>query len=507
MGRGTCRGRPRQLLASAAATLEAERAWALGDFHAAALAFDTACHDATQRQRPWHRALIAERSARFFLAHGLDHAGYGLLAQARGEYATWGAAAKGGQLDWAYPTLGGHEDTAAAPSTGKPDNKPQRRSTLTTGTVDLLGILSASQALSSETSIERLHARVVEVLGAMTGATGVHLLLWNEDRQGWQQPAPGGGIPAGGPGRERAVPMSVLRYVQRTGEALVVVDATRDERFNRDPYFTDLDCCSLLALPIQSRDTLRAVLLMENRLLRHAFNTDRLDAATLIAGQLAVSLDNAQLYAELSASRARIVTTADHTRRRIERDLHDGAQQRLVSLALKARAAQAKVPPEAGELAAQLDDLAGGLSGALDELRELARGVHPAVLAAGGLRPALKPLARRSSVPVRLDVRVVERLAETIEIAAYYVVSEALTNAAKHARATVVDIEVDANDDVPRIRVRDDGRGGARLDGGTGLLGLRDRVETLGGRLRIQSPVGAGTTVEAELPQGLHRAP
>ena len=95
----------------------------------------------------------------------------------------------------------------------------------------------------------------------MTGATGVHLLLWNEDRQGWQQPAPGGGIPAGGPGRERAVPMSVLRYVQRTGEPLVVVDATRDERFNRDPYFADLDCCSLLALPIQSRDTLRAVLL------------------------------------------------------------------------------------------------------------------------------------------------------------------------------------------------------------------------------------------------------
>ena len=104
-------------------------------------------------------------------------------------------------------------------------------------------------------------------------------------------------------------------------------------------------------------------------------------------------------------------------------------------------------------------------------------------------------------------MRVVERLAEPIEIAAYYVVSEALTNAAKHARATVVDIEVDANDDVLRIRVRDDGRGGARLDGGTGLLGLRDRVETLGGRLRIQSPVGAGTTVEAELPQGLHRAP
>ena len=483
--------------------LEAERAWALGDFHAAALAFDTACRDAPSHQRPWHYALIAERSGRFFLAHGLDHAGYGLLAEARQRIRGLGRGRQGRPAGLGLPHATRPHRSAralAARSTSEPGDVPHRRSTLTTGTVDLLGILSASQALSSETSIERLHARVVEVLGAMTGATDVNLLRWNEDRQGWLQPAPGGDIPAGGPGHEHAVPMSVLRYVQRTGEPLVVVDATRDERFDRDPYFADLDCCSLLALPIQSRDALRAVLVMENRLLRHAFNSDRLDAAKLIAGQLAVSLDNAQLYTELSASRARIVSTADHTRRRIERDLHDGAQQRLVSLALKARAAQARVPPEAGELAAQLDDLAGGLNSALDELRELARGVHPAILAAGGLRSALKPLARRCSVPVRLDVKVVGRLPEPIEIAAYYVVSEALTNAAKHAHATVIDIEVVDVDDVLRIRVHDDGRGGARLDGGTGLLGLRDRVETLGGRLRLQSPAGAGTTVEAELP-------
>jgi signal transduction histidine kinase len=343
---------------------------------------------------------------------------------------------------------------------------------------------------------------VVDVLGAMTGATGVHLLLWDDDRQVWLQPAPGGGNPAGGAGREHTVPMSVLRYVRRTGEPLVVVDATRDDRFDRDPYFADHDCCSLLALPIRSRDVLKAVLLMENRLLRHAFNTDRLDAATLIAGQLAVSLDNAQLYAELSASRARIVTTADHTRRRIERDLHDGAQQRLVSLALKARAAQAMVPAGAGELAGRLDELATGLSSAHDELRELARGVHPAILAAGGLRAALKPLARRSPVPVRLDVRSVRRLPEPIEIAAYYVVSEALANAARHASATVVDVDMDVADGVLRIRVRDDGRGGARFEAGTGLLGLRDRLETLGGRMRIQSPPGAGTAVEAQLPLG-----
>ena len=111
---------------------------------------------------------------------------------------------------------------------------------VTTGTIDLLGILSASQALSSQTSIEGLHAWVVQVLGAMTGATGVHLLLWGQDRQDWLLPAPGGGtVPAGGAGGERAVPMSVLRYAQRTREPLVAVDATRDDRFARDPYFTD----------------------------------------------------------------------------------------------------------------------------------------------------------------------------------------------------------------------------------------------------------------------------
>ncbi len=161
--------------------------------------------------------------------------------------------------------------------------------------------MSASQALSSETSIGRLHARVAGVLSAMTGAIGVHLLLWDEDRHGWLLPAPdadGGTVPVSGTGHERAVPTSVLRYAQRTREALVVADAARDDRFARDPYFAGVDCCSLLAVPIFSRGALRAVLLLENRLLGGAFTAGRLDAVKLIAGQLAVSLDNAQLYAE-----------------------------------------------------------------------------------------------------------------------------------------------------------------------------------------------------------------
>jgi signal transduction histidine kinase len=348
---------------------------------------------------------------------------------------------------------------------------------------------------------------VVEVLSAMTGATGVHLLLGSDDRQDWLLPAPGGTIPVSGTGHEHAVPMSVLRYARRTREPLVVGDATRDDRFARDPYFTDLDCCSLLALPILSRGTLRAVLLLENRLIRAAFTTERLDAVKLIAGQLAVSLDNAQLYAELTTSRARIVAAADQIRRRIERDLHDGAQQRLVSLAMQLQAAQATAPPEAGELAAELDALAAEATSALDEVRELARGIHPAILAEGGLLLALKTLARRSPIPVKLNVRTDRRLPEPIEIAAYYLVAETLTNAAKHAHASTVDVDVDvetadAGDGVLRVRVRDDGRGGADFAGGSGLVGLKDRAEALGGRLGVQSPPGAGTTVHAELPLG-----
>jgi signal transduction histidine kinase len=461
--------------------LEAEQAWAVGEFHAAALAFDAALRQAADRRRPWHRALITERAARLHLAHGLEHTGYDLLAQARQQYAAWGATAKVDQLDWAYPTL-----RATAGRGG------DQRSTVTTGTIDILGILSASQALSSETSLDRLHARVVEVLRAMTGATDVQLLLWGDDRNEWLLPN----------GREQAVPTSVLRYVQRTGEPLVVDDSTGDDRFARDPYFAGVEQCSLLAVPILSRGTLRALLLLENRLIRGAFSTERLDGVTLIAGQLAVSLDNAQLYAELTRSRARIVAAADQARRRIERDLHDGAQQRLISLALQLREAQAAVPAQLGELDAQIDRAVAEARAAQDELREIARGIHPAILAEGGLGPALKTLVRRSPIPVDLDVNVQGRLAEQVEVSAYYVVAEALTNAAKHARASTVTVTVEAEtgDAVLRLAVGDDGVGGADFARGTGLVGLKDRVEALEGRIFLDSPRGEGTRLRVEIP-------
>jgi signal transduction histidine kinase len=214
---------------------------------------------------------------------------------------------------------------------------------------------------------------------------------------------------------------------------------------------------------------------------------------------VATAIANAENRAALTASRARIVATADSTRRRIERDLHDGAQQRLVSLALQLRGVQAAVPPGAGELAARLADVGTELTGVLDELREIARGIHPAVLAQGGLRPAVKALARRSAVPVRLDLRVDGRLPEPLEVATYYVVSEALTNAAKHAGASQVDVEVSHDGRRLHACVRDDGRGGAHFADGSGLTGLRDRIEALGGRLTLQA-TGPGTTVEVDLP-------
>jgi predicted ATPase/signal transduction histidine kinase len=484
--------------------LEAERAWAVGDVGAAALAFEAARDEVGSLQRPWHRALITERAARFALALGLQHAGFDLLAQARQMYLAWGATAKVAQLDWAYPVVRPPAD-ATGESLGDQGGDLRRQgSVLTTGTIDLLAILSASQALSSQTTIEGLHGRVVEVLAAMTGATAVQLLLWADDRQDWLLPAPAGGtIPLGRPGGHHDVPMSVLRYAQRIPEPLLVTDAASDDRFARDPYFADVDRCSLLAVPILSRGRLRAMLLLENRLIRGAFSAERLDAVKLIAGQLAVSLDNAQLYAELGASRARIVAAADQARRRIERDLHDGAQQSLVSLALGLRAAQGLAPPGADELTSELDELAAQATAALDELRELARGIHPAVLAEGGLPPALDALAARCTVPVELDVRVARRLPEHIEIAAYYLVAEALTNVAKHAHASIIHVgvdTVDAGDGVLRVIVRDNGRGGADLAGGSGLVGLKDRMEALGGRLWLQTAPGAGTTLRAELP-------
>jgi predicted ATPase/signal transduction histidine kinase len=615
--------------------LEAERAWATGDFRAAMLAFDAARREALPRQRPWQRALIAERAARFRLAHGMERDGYELLAQARRKYLGWGATAKVHQLDWAYPTLRLDDEAPGGAQAAPPD----RRITLTTGTIDLLGILSASRALSSETSVERLHARVVEVLSNMTGATGVDLVVWSDDRQSWLVPG------EAGDGRdERALPMSVLRYVQRTREPLIVGDATADDRFARDPYFASVGVCSLLAVPIVTRGTLGAALLLENRLLRGAFTAERLDSVKLIAGQLAVSLENAQLYSgyrriadeqaalgrvatlvaqgasptavfdavaaemerlldadavvlarfepgdevtvvahrgagagrlppgtrirrnrddgghglgeglgmratsgvpivvegrpwgvaiaewrsdepppaggeermaqfaqlletaianahgrdQLNASRARLVTEADAARRRVVRDLHDGAQQRLVHTVITLELAQRALARADGDAQPLIAESLEYVQQANEELRELAHGILPADLARGGLRGGVDAVVERLDLDVKVDLPR-QRFPAEIEASAYFIVAEALTNIVKHAHAESAEVSASILDGLLRLEVRDDGIGGADPRG-RGLVGLNDRATALAGRLSVQSAAGSGTVLTATLP-------
>jgi signal transduction histidine kinase len=216
---------------------------------------------------------------------------------------------------------------------------------------------------------------------------------------------------------------------------------------------------------------------------------------------VATAIANAESRSELAASRRRIVAASDEARRRIERDLHDGTQQRLVSLGLAARTAEADVSADRGDLRAELSRIAAGLADAVAELQEVSRGIHPAILSERGLGPALRTLARRSAVPVELDVTTGARFPEPVEIAVYYVASEALANAMKHARASHVGVSLTARDGGLLLSIRDDGVGGADPARGSGLAGLADRVEALGGSIHLHSPAGAGTYITVDLPR------
>jgi signal transduction histidine kinase len=220
------------------------------------------------------------------------------------------------------------------------------------------------------------------------------------------------------------------------------------------------------------------------------------------ADLVATAIANAATRADLVASRARIVAAGDEARRRIERDLHDGAQQRLVSLGLQLRTTEACVPPELHQLKEQISNAVRGLAGLSEEVQEISRGIHPAILSKGGLGRALKALARRSTIPVNLDLDLGadRRLPATTEVAVYYIAAEALTNAAKHARASEVNVRVDTDGANLQLSIRDDGIGGADSAKGSGLVGLNDRVEALGGRMTISSQPGDGTSLHIEVP-------
>jgi diguanylate cyclase (GGDEF)-like protein len=283
--------------------VDAERAWAEGDFRSAVVTFDAAVRKAEASQRPWHRAFIAERAGLFQLSSGMDRAGRDSLAEARSCYEAWGATAKLQQLDERYPYL---RSIHRAPTGSRSIGGTLRSAIVSADTIDMLAILRASQALSSATNLDRLHTAVVAQLRTLTGAVGIEVALYDEDARNWflpfittQNEGGSGGTTLGEAGARGLVPATVVKYVERTREPLLVENACGDDRFARDPYFAGTAACSLLVVPISSQGTMRAVLVLTNHLSNSAFTTDRLDTVMLLASQLAVSLDNALLYRSL----------------------------------------------------------------------------------------------------------------------------------------------------------------------------------------------------------------
>jgi diguanylate cyclase (GGDEF)-like protein len=295
--------------------VEAERAWAGDTVWAAGAAFDKAMQEAAQHQRPWHRALITERAALFHLAHGMEQSGQALLTQACDLYEAWGAHGKTLELRRTHPFL----------RTGQGLRRDERlgRSTIVaTDVIDTMAVLRASQALSSETTLSSLTDRVSKVLGSMTGATRVQLLVKPEEGQGWFMSASlsdgATAVSVEQAGANGELPLSVFRYAERTGEVLLIDDARLDDRFAADPYVAKLGHCSMLLAPILNHGQLRAMLVLENSLRRAAFTADRLDSVTLIAGQLSVSLDNALLYASLERKVAERTAALEDLNQRLE---------------------------------------------------------------------------------------------------------------------------------------------------------------------------------------------
>jgi signal transduction histidine kinase len=233
--------------------------------------------------------------------------------------------------------------------------------------------------------------------------------------------------------------------------------------------------------------------------LAHAFPEGTEARIGSFAELITAALANVDAREQLAASRARIVEAADAAQRRIERDLHDGAQQRLVSLALSLRLLEPSLEPNAAAIR-ELAAARAELDAALEELRELARGIHPSILTDHGLEAALAAVAGRSTVPVELDLDSCGKLPLSVQTTAYFVVAEALTNASKHSNSDRIEVRVAVGEGHAMVEVRDNGTGGAHPARGSGLSGLADRVSVLGGTLEISSPVGAGTTIRARIP-------
>jgi signal transduction histidine kinase len=255
---------------------------------------------------------------------------------------------------------------------------------------------------------------------------------------------------------------------------------------------------SVVGAPIYVAGRLWGAIMVSSEL-AHAFPAGTEVRISSFAELVTAALANVDAREQLAASRARIVEAADAARRRIERDLHDGAQQRLVSLALSLRHLESSLEPDSQALR-ELAVARAELDAGLEELRELARGIHPSILTDRGLGAALAAVAGRSTVPVELDLDSCGKLPLSVQTTAYFVVAEALTNASKHADSDRIEVRVAAGEGHTTVEVRDNGGGGAHPARGSGLSGLTDRVSALGGTLEIESPVGVGTTIRARIP-------
>jgi signal transduction histidine kinase len=297
---------------------------------------------------------------------------------------------------------------------------------------------------------------------------------------------------------------NVTALVFRTGRPARIDDYTKATGGEHVRQAREAGIQSMVGAPVQVRERVWGLLGVYSMHRRLPPDTEaRLaDFAALVESAIA----NVQAWSELEASRVRIISAADEARRRVERNLHDGAQQRIVALGYRARLLARSQAAQTAGLDAELRSLAVDLEGVLEELRTIASGLHPAALFRGGLAPALRTLARRSPVPMVLDVRLPEGVAESVDVAAYYFVAETVTNTTKHAEASRIDVTVELRDGRLWVSVRDDGVGGADPARGSGLVGLNDRIEAFGGTMTLDSPSGGGTTLVAQLPCPEHPA-
>jgi signal transduction histidine kinase len=292
---------------------------------------------------------------------------------------------------------------------------------------------------------------------------------------------------------------NVTALVSRTGRPARIDDYTKATGGPHVRQAREAGIQSMVGAPVQGRERVVWGLLgvySMHRPLPPDTEARLADFAALVASAIA----NVQAWSELEASRVRIISAADEARRGVMRDLHDGAQQRIVALTLRTRRlAQSQAAQDAG-LDSELDGLTVDLKGVLEELRTIASGLHPAALSHGGLAPALRTLARRSPVPMELDLRLPGEVAESVEVAVYYFVAETVTNTTKHADASRIEVTIERRDGHLSVYIRDDGVGGADPARGSGLIGLKDRLEAFGGTMTLESPPGGGTTLVAHFP-------